>query len=180
LRERVIEITQERMMSEIYPSKLILPNSYALWRYLDHARYMVFRLREKELAQSGLTPEQAQILDIIYTAGGFTTINFIVKSTQRQHNSISTLIARMSRQGLVKKTRTRRDKRAYRITITEKGSTAYLSLTNHSIEQAFSDLKDDEKRALFYNLERLLAHLYELAGISFSTRLNDEENNQHA
>jgi MarR family transcriptional regulator, organic hydroperoxide resistance regulator len=167
-------------MSEIYPSKLILPNSYSLWRYLDHARYMVFRLREKELAQSGLTPEQAQILDIIYTAGGFTTINFIVKSTQRQHNSISTLIARMSLQGLVKKTRTRRDKRAYRITITEKGVTAYLSLSNNSIEQAFSGLTDDEKNALFYYLERLLTRLYELAGINFNSRLNDEQNSQHS
>ena len=164
-------------MSEIFASKRIFPTSYMLWRYLDHARYMVFRARERELAQSGLTPEQAQVLDIIYTAGGSTTINFIVRSTQRQHNSISTLIARMSRQGLVKKTRTRRDKRAYRISITEKGATAYLRLTNDSIEQAFSDLNDDEKKALFYYLERLLTHLYELAGVNFSSRLNNEDEN---
>jgi DNA-binding MarR family transcriptional regulator len=165
-------------MSETNSIKQILPTSYALWRYLDHARYMIFRLRERELAQSGLTPEQAQILDIISTADGSTTINFIVKSTQRQHNSISTLIARMTRQGLVKKTRTRRDRRAYRITMTEKGVTAYLNMTSNSIEQAFSGLTDIEKSTLYYCLTRLLVHTYDMTGLNFSSRFIDDDNNQ--
>lgn len=154
-----------------------IPSSYALWRYLDHARYMIFRLRERELARIDLTPEQAQVLDIIYTTGGSTTINYIVRSTQRQHNSMSTLIARMTRQGLVKKTRNRRDKRAYRITMTEKGMTAYLSMSGDSIEQSFSSLTDAEKGSLYYYLDRLLTHTYSMSGLDFNSRFVDENNN---
>ena len=166
-------------MNESYAKDDNVPTAYSLWRYLDHARYMVFRLRERELAQLGLTPEQAQVLDIICAAGGSTNINYIVRSTQRQHNSMSTLIARMTRQGLVKKTRTRRDKRAYRITMTEKGMTAYLNMSGDSIEQSFSSLSDVDKSTFFKYLIQLLVHVYEMSGLEFYSRF-DSENNNHS
>ena len=46
---------------------------FPLWRLLDHTRYMIFRDREMELSEFGLTPEQAFVLDIIHAAGGSTT-----------------------------------------------------------------------------------------------------------
>ncbi len=94
------------------------PNAYEkesgdfpLWRLLDHTRYMMFRDREVELSRFGLTPEQAFVLDIIHSAGGSTTINRIVEMSQRKHNSISALVDRMAKQGLLRKQRTRRDHR---------------------------------------------------------------------
>ncbi len=154
-----------------------IPSAFSLWRYLDHSRYMIFRLRERELAQFGLTPEQAQVLDIIYCAGGSTTINNIVRSTQRQHNSMSTLIARMTRQGLVKKTRIRRDKRAYRIAMTAKGETAYLRMPSESVDQAFSCLSDGEKGSLYSYLNRLLVHAYNMSGVEFDSHFFNENFN---
>ncbi len=148
---------------------------FVVWRYLDHTRYMIFRSREKELAQVGLSPEQAFVLDVLHAAGGSTTINRIVQVTQRQHNSISTLITRMARQGLVKKTRTRRDKRAYRIVLTKKGGALFDTIPRDSIVSAFSCLSEDEKRQLLLCLERLLASAYQSTGQTYDPHLLDQE-----
>ena len=144
----------------VLPAERDLP----LWRFLDHTTYMILRAREKELAQFGLTPEQAVVLDIVHAAGGSTTINRIVEMTWRKHNSISTLVGRMVKQGLVKKSRDRRDRRAFRILATAKGERFWEIMPRDSIRRAFSCLDHTEKDQLRYCLDRLLAHSYELAG----------------
>jgi len=148
---------------------------FLLWKYLDHTRYMIFRSREKELAQFGLTPEQAYVLDILHAAGGSTTINRIVESTQRQHNSISTLISRMARQGLVRKTRTRRDKRAYRIALTAKGDALFDAIPQHSITNAFLCLTARQKNELIRYLDRLLVSAYESVGHQWDPHLLEDD-----
>jgi DNA-binding MarR family transcriptional regulator len=163
------------VMNQAFFGNNNIPTKYTIWRVLDHTRYMIFRLREKELAKVGLTPEQAQVLDIIYEAGGSTSINTIVRATQRQHNSMSTLITRMTRLGLVRKTRTRRDKRVYRVTLTEKGATAYLAKPNEYINQVFSCLTEKENNELHSYLRRVFIHAYELAGIEFYPNLLSDE-----
>jgi DNA-binding MarR family transcriptional regulator len=94
---------------------------FSLWRMLDHTRFMISRLREKELDLVGLTPEQAHILDILVQNDGSTNINQIAGITMRRHHSISTQIDRMVKQGLVKKKQSTRDRREFSILITEKG-----------------------------------------------------------
>ena len=106
---------------------------FPLWRLIDHTRYMIFRLREKELAQFNLTPEQAFVLDIIHASGGATTINQIVKMSQHRHNSITALINRMAKQGLVRKHRTRSDKSAFRILSTKRGEELLKKVPHDSV-----------------------------------------------
>ena len=105
------------MNQEMYT--LDIRDNHGLWRLLDHTRFMISRLREKELDEFGLTPEQVHILDIISHTKGYTTINDIVEITQRKHNSISTQIDRMAKQGLVSRKRNSVDNRKYEITITK-------------------------------------------------------------
>src|SRR3989338_6337152 len=94
---------------------------FRLWRFLDHTRYVISRLRELELAQYGLTPEQAYVLDILNAKGGSTTIGDIVDMTLRQHHTISTLIARMAKRGLVEKRPNPQHNRTYDIVMTQSG-----------------------------------------------------------
>lgn len=140
---------------------------FRLWRYLDHTGYMIFRAREKELARVGLTPEKSYVLDILDAAGGATSINRIVQATQRQHNSISTLIARMAGEKLVRRTRSRRDKRVYRIALTEKGRSLFNAAPRNSVSQAFQCLSLEEKQKMVGYLDRLLVHAYESAGQTY-------------
>jgi DNA-binding MarR family transcriptional regulator len=137
---------------------------FRLWKLLDHTKFMVGRLREMELARYGLTPEQVHVLDIIFQSGGTTTINEIVELTMRQHHSISTLINRMTRQGLVNKIRTADDKRIFKVVITEKGLSLIKKVSRDSIINTFTSLSEEEKIELDAHLHKLLIKAYNLLG----------------
>jgi DNA-binding MarR family transcriptional regulator len=123
---------------------------------------MISRLREKELDQFGITPEMAHILDILSHNNGSATMNEIAEITIRRHHSISTQIARMARQGLVNKIKTRSDLRGYNIQITEKRRELFKQITRDSIKTAFSCLSEEDKKGLDMRLKALLMHAYDL------------------
>jgi len=137
---------------------------FGLWRLLDHTRFMISRLREKELDQVGLTPEQGHILDILNYFGGSATMNQLMNITMRRHHSISTQIDRMTRQGLVKKKKNTQDRREYTILMTEKGRNIFKQIKRDSITEAFACLSDEDKKALDTRLKSLLIHAYNLHG----------------
>ena len=137
---------------------------FRLWRFLDHTRYAISRSREIELASFGLTPEQVYVLDIIDVSGGATTIGTIVDMTLRQHNTVSTLVDRMAKRGLIKKKRSETDQRQYEIAMTKSGRELFGKLTIKSIEAVFSALTKEEKRELSSTLSRLLSRAYEVSG----------------
>src|SRR4030042_1661058 len=118
---------------------------FNLWRFLNHTAFMINRSRQKELAQYGVTLEQAQVLDILHQGRGMATISDIVNITLRQHHSISTLVSRMAMQGLVKKVRNASDARPYNVTITEKGRALFRAITRDSITEIFSCLSERDR-----------------------------------
>jgi len=132
------------------------------WKVLDHTRFMIARLREIELAEFGLTLEQAHVLDILLRRGGVTTINDIVDLTMRQHHSISTLVNRMAKRGLVIKQKNLHDSRKYNILITPKGQQLFEKTPKDMVYQVFSVLSSGEKNDLVKSLKQLLAKAYSL------------------
>jgi DNA-binding MarR family transcriptional regulator len=150
--------------TEISHQVTIEDRDFGLWKMLDHTRFMIFRLREKELFRFGLTPEQAHILDILSQNKGTTTINDIVDFTQRQHHSISTQISRMVKQGLVNKHKNASDKRKYEVSITNRGQTLLGKVTTLSINRAFACLSNKDKTELSGHLQCLLEKAYSLQG----------------
>lgn len=141
---------------------------FRLWRFLGHTSYAISRLRELELAQYGLTPEQTYVLDILSVSDGSTTISKIMDMTLRPHNTVSTLITRMAQSGLVEKKRCSDDKRSYKITMTGKGRELFRRVTRNSITMAFSTLSVEDKRTLGSILSRLLSRAYEMNGRQFN------------
>jgi DNA-binding MarR family transcriptional regulator len=138
---------------------------FTLWRILDHARFMIARSREKELSKCGLTPEQSFVLDILMESNGSTTINELVAITQRQHHSISTLIDRMNKQGLILKQKGADDKRQYEVGITLKGRDLAQRMSRASINTIFSSLSDEERNDLRSSLRKLMKGAYGVLGI---------------
>ena len=121
---------------------------FPLWRLLDHTRYIIRRARELEFAQLGLTPEQAYVLDIVRSAGGRTTINRIVEMTQHRHHSMSALVERMAKQGLVRKRRSRSDKRVVHVYSTDKGESLFEQVSMDSLHSTLACLAPEEKKRL--------------------------------
>jgi DNA-binding MarR family transcriptional regulator len=151
-------------MSEPEKQPAPVDPEFQFWRILDHTRFMIGRAREKELARFGLTPEQSHVLDILVNRGGSVTINEIVEITQRQHHSISTLVARMSRQGLVTKQKNAADLRKLDVFITPKGAEVERELTRDSIHHIVSCLPAQERTAFKAGLLCLLKRAYEELG----------------
>lgn len=137
---------------------------FSLWRILDHTRFMIARSREKELAEYGLTPEQSFVLDILQESNGSTTINQLVEITQRQHHSISTLIDRMTKQGLVNKRKGATDRRKYEVIITQKGKRLIQEMTRESVGVIFSSLSEADRAELKTYLVQVMRGAYQVLG----------------
>ena len=129
---------------------------YALWLLLLKVRRGISKTREKELNPYGITPEQAGILFIVQALNNRTTPAEISRLTLREPHTVSVLISRMEKKGLVQKIRDMDKKNMIRIAINEKGEQAY----NHSsrrtpIHNIMSALSEAERQQLTSLLQRL-------------------------
>ena len=135
---------------------------------LDHTVFALTRLREIELGQFGLTIPQTDILHGIEGQGGSWTLQDLEKNRMRQHHSISTLVNRMAKIGLVEKTRQLNGKR-YQITITAGGKEIYNRATGASLKLSFSVFSIEDKYQLASYLAPILERARYLLGMSQTT-----------
>jgi hypothetical protein len=89
------------MKKKIHTGNAIL--DLKLWKFLDHSAFLINRTRKQEMAVYSLTPEKANVPDILHKSSGRVTIRKIADITMRRHNPISILVNRMVRQGYIDK-----------------------------------------------------------------------------
>jgi DNA-binding MarR family transcriptional regulator len=147
-----------------------------IWVYLDRARFSVYRLREIELSQFGLTVEQNLILNILLSHGGSTTPQKIEELTMRQHHSISALINRMINNKYVTKQKNTRGAGS-EIVITQNGQELYRKVSNNNLAKVFSILSIEEKKQLDYLLNLILERSRYLLGLSYTPPFRQYFNN---
>jgi DNA-binding MarR family transcriptional regulator len=140
------------------------PSDYLLWSLMDSTRFVISRLRQLELAQYGLTVEQASMLRVLARAGRSVTARDLEDITLRQHHSVSTLIGRMMTMGLAARESVRGE-RSYRILATERGGRLLESLTAVALEMTFSTLTESEKQELFVCLRSLIRKARRMLGV---------------
>jgi len=129
-----------------------------LWLLLTHTRYAVFRAREKELQRYGVSPEQVSVLFVVQALGNKATPAAIARHIIRQPHTVSALVDRMSRRGLVKKVKDLDRKNLVRVVMTEKGKKTYeISTKRGPIHRILSTLNEDEKKLFRSYLERVMA-----------------------
>jgi DNA-binding MarR family transcriptional regulator len=138
-------------------------NDSYIFGLLEHAYSLIGRARDLELAQYGITREQMSILHALMINGGSATIDDIVAIIVRQHNSVSTIVSRMSKLGLVKKEKLPHEKK-YRVLITEKAQSFVASIPRKSIEMVFVNLTLEEKEQFATCLEQLIGTTHDVLG----------------
>ena len=114
----------------------------------------------------GLTREQASVLDELVRLGGSATSAELIEATMRQHHSVTTLINRMIKRGLVKKKKTSY-KNKHLVSITEQGRIIYEQITRNSIEIAFSEFSEEDKQRLAEYLNMLVKKGRNMLGIDY-------------
>jgi len=108
---------------------------------------------------------------VIQTFGGKATVGEIARWTLREPHSVSELLSRMEKEGLVRKVKELGKKSGVRVVLTEKGREAYYKSTaRESIYETMSSLSEEERQQLRSCLRKLrYKALTQLAVVSFPT-----------
>ena len=129
---------------------------YQLWVLLAQAREAMYKARQHELRRYNLSPRQSAVLFIIRAIGDKVTPAKISRWLLREPHSVSEIINRMEKQGLVKKVRDLDRKNLVRIELTEKGSEVYNQVIKRdSIHTIMSALSDEERRQFSSTLKTI-------------------------
>ncbi len=131
------------------------PN-YRLWILLHQVRDVFHKVREKEVAKYGITATQSAVLFIISANGGEATPTAISNWFLREPHTISSVLTRMEKQGLVNKIRNKERGGELTIRLTEKGNQTYAKTTNIDIiKEMLSCIPEDDRELLRSLLKKL-------------------------
>jgi len=122
---------------------------FNLWVLLHQTKDAIFKAREKELSQYGITTMEAGVLFIIQAIGDKVTPAEISRWIFREHHTVSALLSRMEKKGLITKVKDVDRKNLWRVSLTEKGQNAYRQAAKRdSIYAALSPLLENERQLL--------------------------------
>jgi len=129
---------------------------YDLWVLLNQAQNLMINARDTELMEYGTTAMQAAVLFITNAVGEETIPAEISRWLLRKPATISSLLDRMEKAGLVERARDLPKKNVVRIRLTEKGKQAYKqSLKRESLHKIMSCLSEEEHQQLASILVKL-------------------------
>ena len=98
---------------------------FELWILLSHTRNAITKLREQELEEFNVSPQQSAILHLLETAEDNITPAKVSRRFFREPHSVSELISRMEKRGLVKRMKDLPRKNMVRIVLTDEGHDIY-------------------------------------------------------
>jgi len=129
---------------------------YELWWLIMHMRRAMHKARGKELSKYGITPEEAAVLFTIQAISHAATPAEISRWLLREPHSISGLLNRMQKEGLITKAKDLERKNLVRVAMTEKGRQAYSQSTKReSIHRILTALSEKECQQIRTCLEKL-------------------------
>jgi DNA-binding MarR family transcriptional regulator len=105
-----------------------------LWRQVYQTYTLLKKCEDQIVEEYGLTTEQFAVLGAIGYFGGSTKVTDIARWLERSTNSISMIVDRMVKAGLVTRTRNTRDRRVVRVANTSKGEKALKPATLASLQ----------------------------------------------
>jgi DNA-binding MarR family transcriptional regulator len=126
------------------------------WSLLHRVRDVLMRCEDERFGPCGITSEQYGVLVTLKYMGGSGRPVDIARWSGRAPNSVSMLIDRMVKAGLIRRTRDRKDRRAVHVTMTSKAESALGPATRDGLEfiqDVMSPLMDEELSTLVQLLE---------------------------
>ena len=133
------------------------------WILLRQTYNLIFRCEDRVFAEYDLTTEQHTVLMAVKNISGPVRITDIARWLDRSVNSVSMIIDRMVKAGLVKRTRDRKDRRTVFVTLTNKAEEAYVPATAAGwelVQEILSPLSNEDKHTLIRLLETIRDRTY--------------------
>jgi DNA-binding MarR family transcriptional regulator len=126
------------------------------WNVLAHTYRLMGRLWNKELSGYDFSREQALNLMIIKCLGDNATPYRVSRFQAQEHNTVSDMLNRMGKQGLITKIRESHGKSRVKVKLTELGERAYSqSLRRDVLYRIMSILSESELQQLLSTLSKL-------------------------
>jgi DNA-binding MarR family transcriptional regulator len=138
-----------------------------VWLALRQTHNLVSRCEDQAFAEHGITTEQHSVLMVVKHIDGPVRPTDIARWLDRSVNSVSMLIDRMVKAGLVKRVRDKKDRRTIFVTMTDKAEKAYVLASVAGwelIQEILSPLADKDKHTLIKLLETLRDKTYDYLG----------------
>ena len=132
-----------------------------LWLLLPRVGDALNLCQDLVFSKYGITTEQWRVLACIKSRGPLRPID-IASMLERGPNTISQLVDRMVKAGLVRRTRDRKDRRTVFVSMTDKGKEAIEPAVPAGwefVHRLLSPLSYDEQRALASTLETIKREL---------------------
>jgi DNA-binding MarR family transcriptional regulator len=130
--------------------------SYRLFQLLRHTADAIHRAREYELKKYRITPEQAGALVCILSLDNKATQAELSRWLFRLPNSITILINRMEKLGLVKKRPDKKRRNISRLSLTKKGYEVYLNSIEFRAFHPIINVLPAAKRRQLWSLLQLI------------------------
>jgi len=132
------------------------PSTFDLWVLLAQTFDAIQKARQKDLSQYNIGIRQSAVLFRIQAIGDQATPAEISRWLLREPHSVSEILNRMEKAGLVRKIKDLDRKNLVRVKLTKKGREAYYKATlGQSIDELISTLSEDEQRQLWSCLQKL-------------------------
>jgi len=147
-------------------------DSIYLWTMLHQARDAISRLREKELHKLGISTAIAEVMFTIENIGSEATPTEISRHLLREFHSVSSILSRMEKKGLVKKVNDLKRKNIVRVYLTDKGRQIYdEAKKRESILDILSGLSEKDSQQLASSLKEIRDEAIRALGIEDRTYL---------
>jgi DNA-binding MarR family transcriptional regulator len=132
---------------------------HEFWKLSQRASDLTSRYIDAVLTkESGITYQQFLVLMAMNNTGNLGTVGTIAEQLDRTQNTLSVLLDRMKRSGLVKKSRNMSDRRMVRVVMTEKGKQK-LAETVKTGWELIEDLTASFSEAEMKTMVKLLGRL---------------------
>ena len=103
------------------PRQVVLPPEYQIWFALHEVDTGILKAIEKEVRPFQISTPAAGLMYVLQASGEPATLNELSRWLFRRPHSVSELVARLAKQGLVKKIRDPKRKGSVRVKLTKKG-----------------------------------------------------------
>ena len=126
---------------------------YTLLTQLLQVADIFVKVRERELLPQNLSATSAAILFLVEAMGKDVTPAKISRMLLREPHSVSGILMRMEKQGLLKRTKNMERKNLIRITLTAKGeNTLKQAMKKEGVKHVLAKLSEEQRKQLKQSL----------------------------
>jgi DNA-binding MarR family transcriptional regulator len=123
---------------------------------LFQTRDLMLSLKRKELRKFGSTVEEATMLIHISKLGDKATPTELSRQLLRKHHSITGILLRMEKKGLIKRNKDLKRKNMIRVSMTEKGEAVYQNAKKEDVLDRLVDILSDKQKQDMANYLNIL------------------------